>query len=196
QFCTVMISIILLAYFGGLPKIFEVLALTYLGSMIAFLFFSWPPEKLIISHGAFVSLGFIMGCFMLSATTEFAGPSMIIAVSYLITEVGIALYNHFIIRDDQPELYMSTSYYKSSNQGEFEKSVVYGVFKILFIDIILSLAQISASDYVALPIFTIILNLWFLSILSGDTKPEELLSITKLGKKAIWGIFSKKKDKK
>lgn len=196
QFSAVMGSMILLAYFGAVPQLFGVIAFAYLGTMLAFALFSWPPEKIVISHGAFVSLGFVMACFMHSAATEFAEASVFIAASYIVTEIFISLYNHFIMRDKAPDLTMSTSYYKSSNDRQFETGVVRGVLKILLIDIVLSLMQIAASERFALPFFAIMLNLWFLSILSGDTKPEELFSLSKIGKRTIKGLFSKKSSKK
>ena len=195
QFSTVMGAMILLSYFGAVPQLFGVIAFSYLGTMLAFSFFSWPPEKIVISHGAFVSLGFIMACFMLAGATEFAEASVFISASYLITEVFISFYNHFIIRDKMPDLFMSTSYYKSSQNGQFEKGVVRGVLKILLINAVLSLMQIVASERFALPFFSVMLNLWFLSILSGDTKPEELFSLSKFGKSIIKGLFSKKETK-
>lgn len=195
QFSTVMGSMVLLAYFGAVPQLFGVIAFAYLGTMLAFVFFSWPPEKLVISHGAFVSLGFIMACFMHSAATEFAEASIFIAASYLVTEIFVAFYNHFIIHDKSADLSLSTAYYKSSQDGQFENGVARGVLKILLIDIVLSIMQIAASERFALPFFAVMLNLWFLSILSGDTKPEQLFSLSKIGKKAMKGLFSKKSSK-
>jgi UDP-N-acetylmuramyl pentapeptide phosphotransferase/UDP-N-acetylglucosamine-1-phosphate transferase len=195
QFSAVMGAMGLLAYFGAIPQLLGVIAFAYFGVTIAFTFFSWPPEKIVISNGAFVALGFIMSCLMLSAATEFAEASIFIAASYIVTEIFVSFYNHFVIRDKSPNLSASTAYYKSSHNGEFESGVARGVLKILLIDIVLSLMQVAASERFALPFFAVMLNLWFLSILSGDTKPEELFSLSKFGKKAIKGLFSKKNTK-
>jgi len=196
QFCAVMVSIVILAHFGALPHLMGALALAYLGTMIAFTFFSWPPEKIVMSHGAFSSFGFIMACFMLNGAAEFSDASMLIACSYLITEIAVALYNRFLCHDVQPELFMCTSYYKTSENGKYEAGVARGVLKILVIDIVLAMVQIAASERLALPIFAFALNLWFLSILSGDTNPNEMFSLTRLGKSAIKRVISKKKSKK
>ena len=193
QFCAVMVTAIILTYFGALPQFLAVIAMTYLGTMIAFAFFSWPPEKIVMSNGAFASIGFIMGCFMLDAANEFAEAPMLIAASYLVTEVLIALYNRFICHEKTDSLYMNTSYYKTSNEGIYDAGVARGILKILAIDIVLSLMQIVAYERLAIPVFAVALNLWFLSILSGDTNPEELVSLTKWGKKVVKGVFSKKK---
>ena len=136
-----------------------------------------------------------MACFMHSAATEFAEASVFIAASYLVTEIFVSFYNHFIVRDKTTDLFMSTAYYRSSHNGQFENGVARGILKILLIDIVLSLMQIAASERFALPFFAVMLNLWFLSILSGDTKPEQLFSLSKIGKKAIKGLFSKKSSK-
>ncbi|MBR2274004.1 MAG: hypothetical protein IJ864_04155 [Alphaproteobacteria bacterium] len=194
QFCAVMIAAVCLAYFGALPRFFAVLALAYLGTMVAFAFFSWPPEKIVMSHGGFSAIGFVLACFMLAAANEFAESSMLIACSYLFTEIGVAFYNHFLLRDKTEQLFMSTSYYTTSEQGKFELGVARGVLKILALDVLLACAQISASDRFALLFFAVIVNLWFLSILAGKTKPEELFSLTKMGKNAVKKIFKKKKD--
>lgn len=194
QFCAVMISALFLAHFNALPLFLAAIALVYLGCVLGFAFFSWPPEKLIMNHGAFAALGFIMGCFMLNCSAEFCDAPIFIAASYLFTEFFIALYNHFICRDNTPDLYMSTSYYRVSQNGQYDLGVARSVLKIMVVDIVLSLTQIVASERLAIPVFSIALNLWFLSILSGDTNPESMLSLTKLGKMAFNGLF--KKDRK
>jgi UDP-N-acetylmuramyl pentapeptide phosphotransferase/UDP-N-acetylglucosamine-1-phosphate transferase len=164
--------------------------------MIAFLFFSWPPEKLILSHGGFQALGFVMGCFMLTCSTEFADAPMCIAVAYLITEMGIAFYNRYMCGDKADYFYMSTSYYKTSQDEQYTLGVLQGILKILAINVVLSMIQIAAADRIALPVFSVVLNLWLLSILSGDTNPEDVISLTKWGKKAIKSAFSKSKKAK
>lgn len=194
QFCAVMIAAVFLAHFEAIPLFLAVIALVYLGSMLGFAFFSWPPEKIVMSHGAFSCFGFLMGCFMLNAATEFADAPIFIAASYLFTEVFVAFYNHVICRDKTAELYMSTSYYKISQDGQYDLSVARGILKIIVIDIVLSIIQIAASERLALVIFSVAFNLWFLSILSGNTRPSEILSLTKFGKMAVKGLL-KKKDK-
>ena len=196
QFCAVMISGVVLAYFNALPQFLSVIALVYLGSMISFAFFSWPPEKIIMGQGSFGALGFIMGCFMLNASSEFADAPMFIAGSYLFTELAIALYNRFICREKTAELFMNTSYYKTSQDGQYDLGVARGVLKILVIDVVLSMIQIAASERLALPVFTVALNMWFLSILSGDSKPGDIISLSKFGKMAYNGLFKKKSKKK
>lgn len=196
QFSAVMISAALLAHFSAIPQILGIIALTLLGCMLAFCFFSWPPEKLVISHGGFSAFGFIMGCFMLTSATEFADAPMCIAASYLITEVGVAFYNRFICGDKAEYLYMSTSYYKTSQDEQYSLGVARGILKVLTIDVVLSVLQIAATARFALPVFSIALNLWILSILSGDTNPEDVISLTKWSKKAIKGVFSKSKKEK
>ena len=193
QFSAVMISGALLAYFGALPQLLGAMALVYLGCMLAFAIFSWPPEKIIVSHGAFATFGFLMGAYMLNAATEFAEVSMIIASAFLVTEIVSALYNRYICNNKTPELFMNTSYYRISNDGEYEIGVVRGVLKIVVINVVLALVQISASDRLAMFVFSIALNFWFLSVLSGDSKPEDLVSLSRWGKNLFKSIFSKKK---
>jgi len=195
QFCTIMVSGALLAYFGALPHFLGAIALVYLGCMLAFTIFSWPPEKIVISHGAFATFGFIMGAFMLNAATEFSEVSMLVASAFIVTEIVSALYNRYICNNKTPELYMNTSYYRISNDGEYELGVVRGVLKILCINVVLSLMQIAAADRLAMFVFSVALNFWFLSILSGDSQPEDLVSLSKWGKKIAKGVFSKKKKK-
>ena len=91
QFVIVMIVSAVLAYFGILPQLVGAVALAYAGVMLAFTFLSWPPEKLIMSDGAFASLGFILGCFMLNVSVEFSEASRFIAVSYMVVEICTAL---------------------------------------------------------------------------------------------------------
>lgn len=194
QFVAVMITAFLLTYFGVLPQILGTVSLAYLGIMLAFTFLSWPPEKIMISNGAFSALGFILACFMLDASVEFSDASMFIAAAYLFTELGCALYNRFLLQQRRDYLFMNTSYYRLMELGAPEKAIAFSIAKILLVNILLALFQIAAYERLALPIFTVAFNLWLLSILSGDTKPEELLSFSRWGKNAIKGVFAKSKS--
>lgn len=196
QFITVMLLTTLFAYLGILPQILGVLAMTYTGVLLAFAFFSWPPEKLFLNNGAFACIGFILGCFMLNGAVEYTEASMFIAVSYLFTELGIVFYRKFIERTSLEYDYIQTSYYRISEDGKYETGVVRGVVKILFIDALLALIQIASEERFAFSFFSVALNLWFLSILSGDTNPEELLSISKWGKNTLRRVWAKKKNNK
>ncbi|MCM1324531.1 MAG: hypothetical protein NC218_10445 [Acetobacter sp.] len=196
QFIAIMLAMVILVYFGALPQILGILALVYAGAMVAFAFFSFPPEKLIMNDGAFCSLGFIVGCLMLFSAVEYAEVSLFIAASYLFTETGLVLYRRYIEKIPCARGFMCTSYFLLSNDGEYEQGVIRGVFKILVIDLVFATIQIAATERLAFPVFTIALNLWLLSILSGDTKPEELLSISRWGKNAIKSALTKQKNNK
>ena len=89
---------------------------------------------------------------------------------------------------------MNTEYYRISNNGELESYVVRGCLKIFMINIVLATIQITASERFALPFFSVMLNLWMLSIISGETKPEELMSITRIGFRSMKKIFGKKEE--
>jgi hypothetical protein len=193
QFLTVTVVITLLTYFGALPQILGAFALTYAGSMIAFSFFSWPPERLVISVGGFSSLGFILGCLMLSAAGEYAEVSMFVAASYLFTEVGIALYNRFIANMHEDHPFMYTSYFQISKDGEYTSGVLVGIIKIFALNIVLSVIQIAGTERLAFPVFSVALNLWYLSILSGQSEAQPFFSITRIGFNIVKGVFSKKK---
>lgn len=191
QFSAIMLAFVLLAHFGALPYVLGVIAFAYLGTMIAFLFFSWPPEKIYLSNHAFEALGFIMASFMLSGAEEFAEAPIAIAGSLIITEVLFALYDRYMNYNKTEALFMNTSYYKTSQDGKYDLGVCRGVLKILIIDVVLALAQILATDQYALLIFTVLLNWWLLSILAGTSKPQPMFSVTKWGFKAVSGIFKK-----
>ena len=198
QFAAIMLAAVLLAHFGALPYVLGAIAFAYLGTMIAFLFFSWPPEKIYLTHHAVDAIGFVMASFMLSAAEEFAEAPIAIAGSLIISEVLFALYDRYFNYHKTDALFMNTSYYKTSQGGEYDLGVSRGVMKILVIDVVLCLAQILATDQHALLIFAVLFNLWLLSILSGSSKPQPMFSVTKLGFKAVSGIFKKssKSDKK
>ena len=195
QFCAVMMGAILIAYLGGLPQILGVIAFAYLGTMLAFTFLSWPPEKMIMSVGGFSSFGFILGCFAINCSTEFAETPIFITLAYLVTEFFIAIYNRYICFDKKEDLYMNTYYYQISDEGKNELAVVRGVLKIVAINVILSIFQVAAQDRLALPFFAVALDLYFLSILSGDNTPVKYFSLTQMGARTIKGIFSKRKNK-
>ncbi len=196
QFSAIMIAFVLLAHFGALPYILGAIALAYLGTMIAFLFFSWPPEKIYLSNHAFEAIGFIMATFMLLGAEEFAETPLAIAGSFIITEVLFALYDRYMNYNKTEALFMNTSYYKTSEDGKYDLGVCRGVLKILVIDVVFSLTQILATDQYALLIFTLLLNWWLLSILAGTSKPQPMFSVTKWGFKAISGVFKKEEKEK
>ena len=89
---------------------------------------------------------------------------------------------------------MRTSYYIISNDAEDEKRVVYGVLKIFIVSILMALTQTIAVERIALPVFSVALNLWFLSILSGQTKPDGFFSITKFGYRVVKKALLPSKD--
>jgi UDP-N-acetylmuramyl pentapeptide phosphotransferase/UDP-N-acetylglucosamine-1-phosphate transferase len=196
QFNAVLVAIILLSIFGFLPQVLAVVAVSYLGSMLAFTFFSWPPEKLIMSNAAFSSLGFILGCFMLNGVVEYSDASMFIACSYLFTEVIIVLYNRYMKNQKEDSLYMNTSYFAISEDGKYEYGVVLGIIKILIIDCVIALIQVVSYERLAFPVFSIAVNIWLLSILAGNTVPTNTLSVSKLGLKLVKSAVSKKKSSK
>ena len=192
QFNTILLICIILAYFGILPQILGFMALAYLGIMLAFSFLSWPPEKIMISNEGFASLGFVLACFMLQASVEFAEVSMAIAAAFLITELGCAFYHRFILMQKREYFFMNTTYFKLYELGADEKAICISILKILLLNILLAFIQTVSYERIALLVFAIGLNLWYLSILSGDTQPEELLSISKWGKKIIKASLGKK----
>jgi UDP-N-acetylmuramyl pentapeptide phosphotransferase/UDP-N-acetylglucosamine-1-phosphate transferase len=196
QCLAILLSIFVLSYFGILPQVLAVVAMAYFGVIIAFIFFSWPPEKLILSQGAYSALGFILACLMFNASVEYAESSMFIAASYLITETLVFLYNRFILGIKKYWGFMNTSYFNISKEGEYTNEVISGIGKIMLVNIVLSVAQIYCPSRIAFPVFSIFTNFWFLSILSGDARPIQFLSITQIGGAALGNIFRKKKNKK
>ena len=181
QFLVVLLTAIALSLLGLTPNLIFVMAMCYTGIMLSFCFLSWPPEKIVMNNDAWSAFGFILGCFALNLSVECSEASMFIALSYLFTEVVLAIYNRYILGQKTNYLYMNTSYYTISNDGEDEKRVVYGVLKIFIVCVFMALTQTIAVERIALPVFSVALNLWFLSILSGQTKPDGFFSITKYG---------------
>ncbi len=196
QFIAVMILAIILMYIGALPQISGAVAMVYAGAMIAFAFFSWPPEKLIMSNSAFSALGFVLGCFMLNGAVEYAEIPMFVGASYLFTETGLVFYRGLGNTDKKNAGFMRTSYFHISGGGQYDTATVFGILKIIFVDVVLAMIQTASTERLAFPMFAVALNIWFLSILSGDTKPEELLSISKWSKKAVKEVLGKKKKQK
>lgn len=195
QFITVMIVSVILSHFGVAPQILACLALAYIGTILAFTFYSWPPEKLIMTNGGFTAIGFVLGCFVINMSVEYADASMFIACSYLFTEVGFVIYNRFLLNQKEEYAFMNTKYYSISNDGNYEDYVVKGTLKIFAVNVFLAVLQITANERLALPFFSVMLNLWLLSIISGETKPEDVMSITKIGFKSVKRIFGRDEKK-
>lgn len=196
QFSAVMIVVAVLAHLGALPYLLGAIALAYLGAMVAFAFFNWPPEKLYLSNHAFEAIGFIMACFMLCAAQEFAEMPVLIAGAYIITEILFALYDRYMNNHKTDEFYMNTSYYQISNDGEYDLGICRGIMKLLFINGVLAIVQILASQQYALFIFAVLLDFWLLSIMSGKTEPQSVFSLTRWGFRSISGLLQKNKDSK
>lgn len=194
QFMTVMVVSFILTLLNMAPAVLGILAMAYFGAMLAFLFYSWPPEKLIVTTGGFVAIGFILACFMLNMSVECVEAPMFISCSFLFTETSIVLYNRYILNQKEEYSYMNTSYYKLSNYGEYEQYVVRGVVKIFIVNIALALLQLYSFERIALPVFSIAINLWMLSILSGETSPTEVFSITRTGFKTLSKLVKHNKE--
>lgn len=195
QFSAIMIVIAVLAHLGALPYLFGAIALAYFGAMLAFVFFNWPPEKMYLSNYAFEAIGFIMASFMLCAAQEFAEMPVCIAGAYIVTEILFALYDRYISYHKTDALYMNTSYYQTSHDGDYDIGVCRGIMKLLFINGVLAIVQILASQQYALFIFAVLLNFWLLSIMSGKTEAQ-VFSITKWGFRSVSGLLKKNKDTK
>ena len=196
QFCTVLISTLLLAYFGVVPMLLVLIAAVYLGVMVAYGFFSWPPEKLVVTNGGYSALGFILAYFMMNMSIEHSEVSMFIASSYLFTEIGISLYNRFIMNEKYEQAFMYTSYYKLSNEGEHESYVVTSLIKLFIVNIVLSCMQLFTAERIALPFFAVALNFWVLSLISGDSKLSDVFSITRYSIRGLGKVLNKNKNKK
>jgi hypothetical protein len=130
---------------------------------------------------------------MLNAAGEYAEVSMFVAASYLFTEVGIALYNRFIANMHEDHPFMYTSYFQISKDGEYTSGVLVGIIKIFALNIVLAVIQIAGTERLAFPVFSVALNLWYLSILSGQSEAQPFFSITRIGFNMVKGVFSKKK---
>ena len=189
QVLAVLIVGTIMAYFGALPILLGYVALAYCGAIGAFLSFSFPPEKLVITNGGWGAIGFVLASFMLYGCTEQAEVSMIIACSYLFTEVGIALYNRVILNKKRELGYMYTYYWEIANEDEYDKPVVIGVMKIFFIDMLLALFQLVAYERIALLVFAFAINLWMLQVLKGEAEPLRFFSITRWSANKVKGIF-------
>lgn len=196
QALTILLSIFLLSYFGALPQVLAVVAMAYFGAIIAFAFFSWPPEKLILSQGAFSALGFIIVCLMFDASVEYAESSMLVASSYLITELLVFIYNRYLLGIKKTWGFMNTIYFKLSNEGEFTNAILSALYKIMIVNIILSIAQIYCYSRIAFPIFSVLANFWFLAILAGEAEPLRILSISRMGVSIFGGLLRKKQNNK
>ena len=192
QCLTILLSIFILSYFEILPQVLAVVAMAYFGAIVAFTFFSWPPEKLILSQGAYSALGFVIACLMFNASVEYAESSMFVAASYMITEILVFLYNRFILGSKTRWGFMNTSYFKLSGEGEFTLEMISALYKVMIVNIILSIAQVYCPSRLAFPVFSIFTNLWFLSILSGEAKPIQFLPISRIGYNFLGDLIKKK----
>lgn len=196
QFIAVMVLAVVLMYIGALPQILGIIAMAYAGAMLGYISFSWPPEKIIMNTGAFSAIGFILGCFMLNGAVEYAEVSMFVCASYLFTETILAIYRRIGDNSKDKVGFMRTSYFQIFSNGGNETAIAWGVGKIIFVDLVLAIIQTASVERLAFPLFAVALNVWFLSILSGDTKPEELLSISKWGRKTVKEVLGKNKKQK
>ncbi len=195
QFIIVMLVFITLTYFNIMPEILGVIALGYCGTMLAFLFLSWPPEKLVLNTGAFDAIGFFMACFMLKGATELNETSMLISVIYIFVEIGIVFYNKHICNIKISPNYKNTSYYKISEDTKYELETIKGIIKIFIINFILAIIQTRANERLSIPLFAACLNLWLLSILSGNSQNIQVFSLTQMGAKTVKKIINKSKNK-
>ena len=194
QVMTVSVVLVVLAYFGAVPLLLAYIGIVYFGTMLAFIAFSWPNEKLVITNGGWNAIGFVLASLMLFASVERSEISMLIASSYLFLEVCFVVYNKIILNEKEEQPYMYTSYYKISKDGEYVNFVVYGVMKIFFIDAVLATFQIVAQERIALLIFSVAINLWLLQVLKGEAQPIGFFSVTRWGVKTLKNMFNENNE--
>lgn len=166
------LGLTVMGFLGGLPIMIGFLGAFMAGVWLGYLHLNRYPADLFINDGAALSGGFILACILLQGAIEFAGSSMIVLCMYIVAELTFALVNRYFFHQDRANFQENTSYWNTFNEGVEIRAMTFGIFRIMVINLILSLFQLYIPNSYSMLIFAFIVDLWLMNIMyraSGGT---------------------------
>ena len=176
QASNMVAGLFIVSILGGLPLLYGHFSASFLGALLALLIYNWYPAKLMLSNGACLSLGFLIGwLFLLSAREGMSGCSLVFSVYYIL-EIFWALGNKLV--SDKGDFVANTLYYQTNISGLSPAEVCQNINKLLMILLIIGCFQIYAPNNYSLPLTSAFITLWFMSKLNNwQTQGQTLKEI-------------------
>ena len=169
---------VLVSLVGGLPLAYGFIASALVGLWFAFLRYNWYPSEVELSDGACCSAAFLLCCFFVCASCEFAGPSVLVLLAYIFAEILWVVVRTYILRIKEPYLSNNTAYYSSYVKDINIYAILVSVAKIGVINIIFSAFQVYSINSFSIPVFSLVVNLWLLNMLYNAGEKELTLKET------------------
>ncbi len=163
---------VLVSLVGGLPLSYGFIASALAGLWLAFLRYNWYPSEVELSDGACCSASFLLSCFFLYASCEFAGPSMLILSTYFIAEILWCVVRRYVLRLKETYLYNNTAYFSSYMKDISISAILISVIKIGIVNVIFATFQVYAINSFSIPVFSLVVNLWLLNMLYNAGEKE------------------------
>jgi len=166
----------IIALAGGLPIYILLVATLVLGVATSLFQSNRFDFYLKTNEGSLMSFFFLLGSLLLIGINEFAAPSVLILMTYPLSELIWCLIAQYILRRKSPDLYVHATYFVAYKK-ETDLTAVQGfVFKIGVINGALSLFQLYSPNIFTLPFLTFLINFWLISKLYNVEQPIPTLN--------------------
>lgn len=175
---TVCVSLIFIAFAGGIPFYIAFIAALMVGVWLAALQVNFYDFNFKINEGIVLSSTFLLCSLFLIGINELAAPSMLILAVYPIAESLISLMREYILKQRQTNLYQNSVYFKTFQKGVPIEALHTLLLKLGIINGGFALFQLYAPNVFTLPLIAFVINLWLLGKLSQSDKGDVSLKET------------------
>lgn len=172
---TVGIGLSLLAFLGGSPYLFGIIALSFSAVSAAFLIFNWYPAKLNLDKNGCRAIGFMLVWLIFMNGAEGNVTCGLIFAMYYLVELFEATVKKISLRDKYTKLITNTGYYQTNVSGLSPDSVAAFLLKLQVVLIIFGCFQLYAPNTFSIPILAFVISIWFLSRMVDWQNPQKTI---------------------
>jgi len=190
-----LLGLILMFYGGGLPYMTALLATAFISLFLFLTQMSAAGKPVFIRRGGYIALSFLfLVVFASISINELCAPSFVTLIGFAWCEMVLAFVVKYIIKRSSQTLDTQTICALVYEKGLPETAIMSAVFKILALDILLSLFELYAPNALTLPLLSLIMNVWLLTKLYhfDETSP----TIKQANRELVEGIKSELKKVK
>ena len=167
-----LLGLILIFYAGGLPYMTALLATVFISVFLCLTQMSAAGKAIFIRRGGFVALSFLfLVVFSNISINELCAPSFAILIGFAWCEMILACIVKYILKRSLQTLDTQTICALVYEKGLPDTAIMAAVFKILALDILLSLFELYAPNALTLPLLSLIMNIWLLTKLYHFDEP-------------------------
>ena len=157
------LGLFLISIVGGIPLYLGLMATVMLGVFAGIFLFNRFERQLKLNEGAVLSSMFLFCALLLQGVNEFAGPSMLILVTYILAEFFLSLFFCYFLKRREQHLLFNTMYFSAFEKGVSLESIHMIIFKLCTVNIVLALFQLHSPNVLTLPFLAFVINFWLIS---------------------------------